>query len=370
VISTECKKDAIGKTAEDLDSLISRMYVETKEKMDQEVNEATAALKGMLGIGNTQPVADSPTETTTTDPPKQGDDSPQGSAQSSKKKKTSKKKKKTSEQQNKQQQEGNDDSKKDRSNSNKKSKQKKKKNEKQSPNFAWSAFQSSPDASKLPIPEFSSPTTSGKKTVSVEDKEAIVSVPLNPAHTTTVTEQSATDVKANTSTDFTEGTTSPDTTTPEEDPRSEAPVSKTGINLAVLASIPPAPKQEHVTKTVPPQSVPGQVMQGNHPMPFSAPPPMSTFQQHHHPGYSGPQHYGPMPPPGFVTIQVQVPPVLMPGRQMVVTSPAGYPVQVAVPDNIPPGAIIPVHVPAGPPMHMMPPQAPYGGRYYNNPGSR
>jgi hypothetical protein len=70
-----------------------------------------------------------------------------------------------------------------------------------------------------------------------------------------------------------------------------------------------------------------------------------------------------------VTIQVQVPPVLMPGRQMIVTSPAGYPVQIVVPEGYQAGMIIPVFVPAAPPMQHMLPQhnhgMPYAGGYYN-----
>jgi hypothetical protein len=62
----------------------------------------------------------------------------------------------------------------------------------------------------------------------------------------------------------------------------------------------------------------------------------------------------PAPPPGYMEIQVQVPPYLPPNRQMLVQTMGGYPVQVTVPQGIPLGAIIPVHVLAAP-LHMMPP---------------
>ena len=69
---------------------------------------------------------------------------------------------------------------------------------------------------------------------------------------------------------------------------------------------------------------------------------------------TSPQH-----PVQYVTIQVQVPPTLLPNRQMVVVSPMGYPVQVRVPDGVPPGMVIPVHVPMTPPPQQPPAFNPY-----------
>jgi len=66
-----------------------------------------------------------------------------------------------------------------------------------------------------------------------------------------------------------------------------------------------------------------------------------------------------------MTIQVQVPMNLLPGRQMYVNTPAGFPVQIVVPQGIPPGMFIPVHIPA-PPMHMMPPAG--AGMMFNHMG--
>merc|ERR1712232_749390 len=75
-------------------------------------------------------------------------------------------------------------------------------------------------------------------------------------------------------------------------------------------------------------------------------------------------HQTAMPPnyPQYVTIQVQVPPILLPGRQMMVppsnmTGP--YPIPVIVPEGIQPGMIVPVHVP----VYIPPPHHPPHGIY-------
>lgn len=271
---------------------------------DQDVNEATAALKGMLGIGTpSKPVVVEEEEAAAAAAPKE----------STKKKKNRKKK----------------GAKPPQGNVNSEAKGKKRQpKKKESENYAWSAFQSSPDASKLPLPEFSSPSVERKTVggVSAEDIPAAVE-----------TEDGSHSDRA--------GTESPQAV---KDP--EPPVSKTGINLAAaLASKPPEPS----LPTPPPvPHFPGG---------------SSPYHHHHHqqqqPNFT-PQYAPPPPPPGYVTIQVQVPPMLMPGRQMMVTSPAGYPVQVVVPDGVPPGMIIPVHVPAAP-MHMMPPPPQHYAPYYS-----
>jgi hypothetical protein len=66
------------------------------------------------------------------------------------------------------------------------------------------------------------------------------------------------------------------------------------------------------------------------------------------------------PPPPFTTIQVQVPPVLLPGNQMILpASPltGGYPMPITLPENAQPGMIVPVTIPhmASPPypLHFM-----------------
>ena len=121
-----------------------------------------------------------------------------------------------------------------------------------------------------------------------------------------------------------------------------------------------------------------QQQQQQHPMYRNVTPPQPSHMNNS--PYPLPQHGPPLPvpnphlphtnnntinnnpyasPPGYMTIQVQVPPnLIMPGRTMIVPSPAGYPVQIAIPDGVLPGMIIPVHVPMGPPLHMMPPPQP------------
>eukprot|EP00980_Cylindrotheca_fusiformis_P026422 scaffold16150_cov112-Cylindrotheca_fusiformis.AAC.1 len=54
------------------------------------------------------------------------------------------------------------------------------------------------------------------------------------------------------------------------------------------------------------------------------------------------------PPPGFMTIQVEVPMNLGPSRQLFVYVTPTYPIQLVVPQGIPPGTIIPVYIPIPP----------------------
>ena len=154
---------------------MERMYVEqqpetTQALMDKEVNEATAQLKGLLGIGKA-PAVQTPEDT-------------QEEASKGKKKKNSRKKKKQQQQQ--QQQEetttlaakndsattGNTKGRKKQGGNNAKKKGK----EAQVDEFhAWSAFQSSPDASKLPMPAFTpavTPAADSAKSTTPEVKEA------------------------------------------------------------------------------------------------------------------------------------------------------------------------------------------------------
>jgi Proline-rich nuclear receptor coactivator motif len=240
-------------------------------------------------------------------------------------------------------------------------------------NFAWSAFQSSPDASKLPIPAFSSPAII-KEQVSVSDEAAerhaeqtlasLLPVPaMSAVQTSTGSEIDARpDVQAMAK----ESRTGNEKSSAEEVDETLPPPSKTGINLAALTSASSSGKTEHApTPGLGAPSIPThqphlqQQQQQQHLLHSPLMHPMQHMNYQYHPGHNPYQHHH-MPyhqsPPGYVTIQVQVPPVLMPNRQMVVSSPAGYPVQVVVPEGIPPGMWIPVHVPAAPPMHMMSPE--------------
>ena len=254
-----------------------------------EVNEATAALKGMLGIGSNTPTQKSETATT---PVKE-----EQSLRKKKKNQRSKKKKQNMSQ----------NTKEDEQMTSKEG----------SETFAWSAFQASPDASALPMPAFSpAPTRPTINAETVSDLAAIVPDDNNVVDTPRTKDTSVVEK--------TDRTVSP----VEEE---SVPVSNTGINLAALTASPPS----RISTSPPPRQTATR-QAAYEPIPHHAP------------------HY---PPPHVMTIHVQVPPVLLPGRQMVVASPMGYPVQVTVPEGIPPGMVIPVVVPALP-AHMMPGQAP------------
>jgi hypothetical protein len=312
--------------------------VKTSALMEQEVNEATAALKGMLGIGMGSPAAaDKPAET-----PEEPDVEPKAST---KKKKNNKKKKKAAttpaaeDLQSPPPKPPQPDNKKGNNNRKKGGTSNKKKGKPAAPdeNFAWSKFQSSPDASKLPMPTFPlvSPTPLPRKVEKDEPKATPPETVALPKEAQSPAEKREAPV--------------------EVAPSNTAPASATGVNLAALASSPP----KSATMAPPGPSLAAGLLPPQQQQPPFAPPPY----------YGNPpmQPYG--APPGYVTIRVQVPQGLN-GQQMVVNTPSGYPVQVMVPPGIPPGAVIPVHVPAGPPMHMMPPPHPsYGGGYYPPPGN-
>jgi hypothetical protein len=291
-----------------------------------DVNEATAALKGMLGIGSSSNTPSKKSVTVTVASPVCEEPSSKAKAgQSSKKKKKNQRPKKTK-------QKARVPSKED-----KPSPQTQTTSTEGSENFAWSAFQASPDASSLPIPAFSPAITEPEPTVDVS--ASTTSVPVTEersdiADDTTRTRDAVVEEK-----------TVDEPPVQEEEQEEEALVSNTGINLAALTASPPS---HTATNPTPRHTALSQAAAYEQPV-----------HHHHAPHYPQPPH--------FMTIQVQVPPVLMPGRQMVVASPMGYPVQVTVPEGVPPGMVIPVHVPAyghpgphmmpgtRPPPHMMPP---------------
>jgi hypothetical protein len=367
---------------------------------DHDVIEATAALKGMLGIGGTTTAASAD------DQPPQGDGAQNAKAKSKKPKKKKNKAKGNDAQGQKPSEPlpaeesptapaTTDQSKQNRPNSQKKKNQPKKK--KESGNYAWSAFQSSPDPSKLPIPEFATPVADEKDQVSAHLVTSADPVQLHHSNSEKPSEASpasasedqhaAIDTRSNSDAKFESNVEEPlrqeasaetaGNDTADDNPSPEPPVSETGVNLA--AALVSSPPQEDTMHSNPPVHPVHPLSVHHVPPAYGAGPGMSPpmYPYHQPPRYpmsaAGSPTYPlhtmqmpPPPPPGYMTIQVQVPPVLMPGRQMIVTSPAGYPVQVVVPDGIPPGMIIPVHVPAGPPMHMIPPTHPSSyGRYYN-----
>jgi hypothetical protein len=373
-----------------------RMYIDptipaSSMKTEQDVNEATAALKGLLGLGVTPtpkpPRIIEPSNVKTTETPHvvPSETTPNNNNKKKRNNNNNKKKKNNENAQNEKELKSNKNvSGGDVSTTKKKRNSRKKAPKEATETYALSAFQSSPDASKLPIPEFATPV-SERKVISPQENATLevssehsAELEVNDYDTKTDSHKKgdlAEVVDADSSVEK----------EPEIESRNDAPVSTTGVNLAVLAAKPPQSdplpsspllqpnlvppsnflnQPMHHPQHMPPQfpnNSPAPHLSPTH-MPYShiphpgyaSPPPLPSHSYHtpmsHH-QYHPP--YPPPPPPGYILISVQVPHALMPGRQMVVTTPAGYPVQVVVPDGIPAGAWMPVHVPANPP-HMHP----------------
>jgi hypothetical protein len=296
---------------------------------DKGVKEATAALKGMLGIGGgdvapaTAPAAAAPS-----------------SGKNHKPKGKNKKKNKKSPPPTKK------DENKSSANSNKKKNKGGNVKQNDSKYFAGSAFQSSaPDASHLPMPAFS-------PNPNLEETEK--------TNSTKETLQAAIDSQ--------EVATAPSLAPPVD--KNEDAVSKTGVNIAALSSSPKeSPNMRpnnNDTNTInhammlssPPPPHPPHAIPPHH---FQSPPHMSHPQMPPHASQMiHPPH--PLmpspPPPGYMTMHVQVPyQQLGPQRQMIIFGDNGLPIQVTVPPGVPPGAIMPVHIPTMP-QHMMPPPPP------------
>lgn len=340
-------------------------------KTEQDVNEATAALKGLLGLGTpTNAVIDSVSET---------DPVPIASVTTTpnntkKKRNSNNKKKKGNESAKSEEKTSTKDTNRNKLNnitSNKKKKNSKKKVTKEPETYALSAFQSSPDASKLPIPEFTSPVYEKKALSPGEFTPLELLTDVSAEHNVDIFESKGDNGKRATVEE--EEAVVVNDKEPEAESRNDAPVSTTGVNLAMLAAKQPVTDKTSSSTLPPPalmDNLPQHPMQlpqhlphfgagppnahvnhmsyMHHQMPnFASPmPPQYQLHMHHHP-------YNPPPPPGYILIQVQIPPVLMPGRQMLVTTPSGFPVQVIVPEGIPAGAWMPVHVPGTPP-HIVP----------------
>mmetsp|Transcript_2455 Transcript_2455/g.3750 ORF Transcript_2455/g.3750 Transcript_2455/m.3750 type:complete len:372 (+) Transcript_2455:213-1328(+) len=316
------------------------------------VNEATAALKGMLGIGGSA-VSQTPKKKDPNVKGKGGKNNKNRSGSASKRNKTPSK--------------------------NESAKGKKKGNNKQpqKENFAWSAFQASPDASALPLPAFASPANSERKLnetakhldenklsklfISMDQRDPIVPDPIDISKAPRAEDleaqviaaaAKAAEKKSKPGEQVIDGQQQTSTDTKDQEPHIE--VSDSGVNLAALAS--PRSSKERGEES-PSDNAPGplalpvqQTFKDSLPAtPFSSPN-QSSAAPYQSPGAMQQQIQNPymQPSMGYVTIQVQVPPVLDPHRRMVVTSPAGYPVQIVVPEGVPPGMIIPVHVPTAP----------------------
>jgi hypothetical protein len=327
------------------------MYIENEgqpESMtstDKDVNEATAALKGMLGIGGGGAAPATPKES--------GKKSKKGKGKQSNNS-TPKRTTKNSDNNN-------------THNQNPKStgKGKKKDNTQGQPrkeNFAWSAFQASPDASALPLPAFISSASSLRATNDLATKldpdklSTLLSGAGQPTDMPPPIEMlnapRAEDLEAQQIAAAEKAAEPVVETVKKAEP--EKPVSASGINLAAIAASPPSRSRPAPPNPPPASSLTPATPFSSPAAQYGSPSPYRGQQQQQSPFLP--------PSPGYVTIQVQVPPILGPDRRMVVASPAGYPVQIMVPQGVPPGMVIPVHVPTGP---MMPPQSPYGGGGYH-----
>lgn len=264
--------------------------------------------------------------------------------------------------------------------------------------FAWSAFQSPPDASALPLPVFSSSSGRNGTSSSNGDLNQLPKILLsntsggssrlkqknesenhvdNPSIVKSV-EELENEVMGNLK-------LNDRIPSPADDDKVEYKSSSSGVDLAALAS-PNAPitpkntarsqdrdigekddplavlmnvvnKSNSIDNKNSINPTPYQSMSENNPQikhprkneqflppghqPQMIPQMMNTSNTHL------PMHQD---MPHHATIYVQVPPVLLPGRQMMVqTPPNGFPVPVVVPENIKPGMVIPVNIPAPPP---------------------
>ena len=309
----------------------------------------------------------------------------------------------------------------------------KKQQQKKNENFAWSAFQSPPDPSKLPLPAFgnsfsfddnnnsnvdklfdqevnndttddpvvenlSTPTKQAVESqmTSVQKTENEIKAILNIRNdneTPTKEEEKAVEQSQNNDVSYASKVKKHNDRMQSEQHQQESSMSSPhGINLATLTisadpaiidATSPPPKQKngknvftnnsasntpqplnpnsnssHGSNTTDPIAMLMNAQSYGTANPTIHSPHQSynmynhnqLHSPHHYPVHHAytisPQHHQMMPP--YYTIQVQVPPVLMPGRRMIVpASPmtGGYPIPVVVPEGAAPGMFIPVSIP-------------------------
>jgi hypothetical protein len=311
------------------------------------VEDATIALKGILGISNSNTTPPVP------DDAKKAQTPPKDSKKKNKKKQTKQTAKSTPKPS-----DNKSSSKKNNHNNASVKKSRGKKNEDaktEAENYAWSSFQSPPDASSLPLPAFGSLNDgfnqavqdsstsenqpSGLDLSDVADSDGRNDVTGISISSLAISHDSKDDnVHETKLNQFT-----PDSKKLENEPghsqnlppKIEEP-SEPSDPLAMLMY----PTYGTAVKNTPSKSVPTQSLQYQ---------PQQAYMQSPLPfGHS--HFHGPMSPqPSFVSIQVQVPPNLLPGRRMMVhTNPSQPPFTVVVPEGIQPGMFMPVTVP----MHM------------------
>lgn len=294
-------------------------------------------------------------------------------------------------------------------------------------NYAMSAFQSPPDASTLPLPVFSSSSshppreaveseaqcqlkdgTDGKNSSlltpasSANEPKRIEEVAKSQASNQKSVEALASEDHIKAILNIEQKSTLHTLGKAEVPSGNGQPANSRGVNLAVLTSPPPipCPSNEKLSANSPPEQhlSPPAGTQPNHnerdPIAMlmngqsygTTNPTMASSPHYSHypvpqqPHANGYQHQPPMMQhhshaPQYVTIQVQVPPVLLPGRQMMVSAVPGYSVAIVVPEGVHPGMIIPVTIPAHSPSPgqmggpMSPVMMPHSGMMHLNIGS-
>lgn len=375
--------------------------------------EATATLKGMLGIGSAaggdkrQNGSSYPDNKQVTKPCVDGNSK-------TKPEEKQKKKKKNKSNSGGKSKGGGKQSKQSGKNKNvnpKQAEQKGQNEEAASKRFAWSAFQSSPDASSLPIPIFNSmkkEEENGEVVVSATEKQDVTHVAkkeeLSDVHVQEVNVQqekidndssgsynaaavaliqllNGSNTSADAGGEMDRDTSQqqdrklPEEKVTEHDKVTESVMenldslkispddhtsSSSGVNLAAMASATNSSAGENVVHAVDNSTLPPR-MNSSQPV----------QKQPAHMNYSNPQY--PMPPTGqqyphqhasMMTIQIQVPENN--GYMMVNAPYTGYPIPIQIPPGVRPGMVIPVNVPVVIPHgypHVQPPMQPHMGSF-------
>jgi len=303
--------------------------------------------------------------------------------------------------------------------------------------YAWSAFQSPPDASTLPLPMFTDTSSHSGGSVESETQRSLkegtndsliqsLRIQGSNAEEGGKIEQAAEGAEALTSEDHIKAilniekksTIRAATINSGENDEykqdsstvnktevvlgNEQPTNSTGVNLTSLASppaLPPVSSNEEPYIPNQPEHMPFHAgARTNHVQREQASDPIAMLMNGQsygttNPAMSSTPHYSHYPlhgngypqqppmmqnhphAPQYITIQVQVPPVLLPGRQMMVSAAPGYSIPIVVPDGVHPGMVLPVTIPAHSPSpgqmggHMSPIMMPHGGMMHLNLGS-
>lgn len=310
--------------------------------------EQTMALKGILGIGSPTTGKTSTSNTTPSSKKKTKKKKKDSSTGSEKKTNKNSNANKNSNKNN-----GNSTTGKNKANNKKEQQMRKKIEKKDSMNYAWSAFQSAPDASTLPLPAFGSADFEdgfNQPIAASDEKEQEQTVEETKTAVT-----NANDIKKILNIPLAE----------EDSPEKEKKNSVSGVNLAALA----LDEKSEPVETAPVITTPKKAEEPVDPLaalmnpsygnsanrhqnqmqgPYQNHPAMQSPYGMHSPPMTPTQYAGPpqmMSPQPYITIQAQVPSQLLPGRQMTVPVAPGYNVPVVVPEGVQPGMVIPVTVP-------------------------